>query len=123
MKSPLNGTEVRLLNKGETANPRGGSLKARARAALAASLGDPDLKAAFTRLARIAADAEDDNDAVAAIRLITDVTGLKVADIEKVVVENSVTLLDRRDGTPVSPMRASATAKGNARILGSGANP
>lgn len=118
--SPRSGATVKCWAPGETGNPQGSSLKQRARAALAKILDTPNLEAAFKRLAQIAQDAEDDQDAVAAIRLIADTTGLKIPEEQKLVVENNVTLFDRRDGSTPAPIRAADVGKPAPRSLGTG---
>lgn len=120
MVSPLNGAQAPMLQKGQTANPKGSSLKARARQALARILDDPSLEAAFRRLAKIAAEADDDSDAVAAIKLIADTAGLKVADVDRVTVQTVIELKDRRNGSKPRPMLATQIESEAPKMLGSG---
>lgn len=99
MRSPRSGAECRLLQKGETANPGGCSVKVRARKALEKILDDPVLERAFKRLAGIAADKDHkDADAVQALRLVADVTGLRVPESEQHTVKIEIGFRQRSSG-------------------------
>lgn len=116
MRSPRNGAECRLLQKGETANREGGSLTVRARAALAKVLDDPVLERAFKRLATIAAGegekASKDCDAVQALRLMSDVTGLRLPDGETRPLDIRITFRNRESGD-AAPLELASGEAGN----------
>lgn len=102
-RSPLSGAAIQTPNAtsfqpGQSGNPAGQSLKVRARAALARVLDDPSLDAAIKRLSVIAAESEDDGHAVAAMRLVSDVTGLRDSDEDRRQVDVRIRFETRASG-------------------------
>lgn len=88
---------------------------------MAKVLTDGALEAGFERLADIAANARDDSDAIAAMRLITELAGVKTPEAEKIKVEAKLSLAPRPDGSRPKPMLAAIDVASEPRQLGSGA--
>lgn len=117
---PLSGHEVPTLKPGQTANPKGSSLKQRMRSALKKAFTEAALTGSVETLLKIAQDAGQGGAAVAASKLILDRTLGPVGPQGEVVVtvRTEIGFAPRTDGKPTpKPMRAPKTASDEPRVL------
>jgi hypothetical protein len=124
MVSPRNGAVCPTLPPGKSGNPAGSSAKMRLRGALNQALKDGTARQLIEQLLRDATQRKSAALRFKNLELVLRAAGmLRHEDDERVTVEAHVTLLDRRDGSQATPLRADVAMRSGPRALGTGADP